>query len=242
MNIQASSLKNLELEEEDKRREKRKQLLNAATSNQKMNDGPLSPNSSGAMEALFEKLKQAGPAQREKREIRRKAYLKGGRRTASGASRTASGASIAESVGEQPVSSSDATSAPSPLPSIPSSAAEEEDALTSKTQEMLMRLRGETSGDLGSQGGSLRVRRRRGSGEDLRRERRRRQGSNVSSTTAPLPPDNEDPDAAVAKAKMVLMGMRRGSEADEDAISGGLPTPTTIISPPSPEPGKSVNA
>ncbi|RPB00177.1 actin-binding FH2 [Choiromyces venosus 120613-1] len=250
-NYKASNQKNLELEDEEKRREKRKQLLNAASHNQKANEGPLSPNSSGAMEALFEKLKQAGPAQREKRETRRRNLARGGRRTASGASRNVSGASVVESApGEQPSSPNEAPLSLSPLPSIPSSAAEEEDALTSKTQEMLIQLRGENSGDSatsaapGAQGagaaGSLRVRRRRGSGEDLRRDRRRRQGSNVS--TIGTSANEESAEDVVAKAKLALMNMRRGSD---DAIddetgppSGGLPTPTTIVSPPSPEPHK----
>lgn len=247
----------MELEDEEKRREKRKQLLNAAAHNQKANEGPLSPNNSGAMEALFEKLKQAGPAQREKRETRRRNLARGGRRTASGASRTASGASVAEGVaGEQPVSLNEAPPSLPPLPSIPSSAIEEEDALTSKTQEMLIQLRGQNSGDSlaasatpGAQGtgaaGSLRIRRRRGSGEDLRRERRRRQGSNVSTTGAAAVvggASGESAEDAVAKAKLALMNMRRGSDdtIDDEAglSSGGLPTPTTIVSPPSPEPQK----
>ncbi|KAG0127944.1 hypothetical protein HOY82DRAFT_580374 [Tuber indicum] len=256
-NYKASNQKNLELEDEEKRREKRKQLLNAAAQNQKASGGPLSPDSSGAMEALFEKLKQAGPAQREKRETRRRNLARGGRRTASGASRTASGASVAESVaGEQPTPPNDTSPSLSPLPPIPSSATEEEDALTSKTQEMLIQLRGENSGDSlvasttpGAQGasaaGSLRIRRRRGSGEDLRRERRRRQGSNVSATGAAAivgSVNGESAEDAVARAKLALMNMRRGSDDATDDEAGlsseRLPTPTTIVSPPSPEPQK----
>jgi cytokinesis protein len=204
------------------------------------------------MDALLEKLKQAGPAHREKRETRRRAYMRGtgGKRTASGASRTASGTIIAGEGGggenTDQLSSGEtdvAPTTPNPLPTILS--AEEEDTLSSKTQEMLMRLRGENSGDSTSPAltpaangaSNLRVRRRRGSGEDLRRERRRKQGSNVSSLTLEGG-GASDAEDAVARAKMALMNMRRGSDVGEDddagLSSGGMPTPTTIVSPPSP--------
>lgn len=232
--------------------------MNATTTSARVNADPTTSNSSGAMEALFEKLKQAGPAHREKREIRRKAYMtKAGRtgRTASGASvRTVSGASMMDptsSGGEQPTSP-DLPLTPTALPTIEASTTED-DALTSKTQEMLMRLRGENSdagtGSGAGTAGSLRVRRRRGSGDDSRRERRRRQGSNVSASGTAAATSNileagEDPDDAVARAKSALMSMRRGSEDAEDGdengvVNGGMPTPTTIVSPPSPEPKRS---
>ncbi|KAL7271000.1 hypothetical protein RUND412_006268 [Rhizina undulata] len=277
-----SHQKNIDIEEEDKRREKRKQMLNATSASTKMSSEPLSPASSGAMDTLLEKLRAAGPSNREKREARRRARLRsnGAVRAASitNPENTESSPPEHGSPDDQPHSSPEQTNNSSALPSMPE--ANEEDLLTSRTQEMLMRLRGD--GDESANGGSttinagsLRVRRNRETAEDTRRERRRRQGSNVgvaatsaavrkstgastgsnSSLFGPTLGADLDPEDAVARAKQALMNMRRGSSggaetADEDsrdniketevevasAAAGGLPTPTTIVSPPSPEP------
>ncbi|KAI5849628.1 hypothetical protein DFP73DRAFT_474000 [Morchella snyderi] len=241
-NYKASHSKNLELEDDEKRRERRRIQTNATTTMSGVAAGQLAPNKSGAMDALIEKLKKAGPAHTQ-RQRRRDQHKGRNARTASG-TRTVSGQSI---TGE-PTSGGESASpeislTPMTLPVI--EATEEEDSLTSRSQEMLMRLRGENSGDGGAAGGgaagSLRVRRRRGSGDDSRRERRRRQGSNVSAsgTDAALEgEDIENQDEMIAKAKLALMNMRRGSEADVEEDAAGMPTPTTIVSPPSPEPEK----
>jgi cytokinesis protein len=223
----------LELEDDEKRRERR-------IKNQPTVPGvgicQLPPNKSGAMDALLEKLKKAGPAVRQRR---RDQYKGRNGRTASG-TRTVS----SQSIPGEPTSGGESASpemplTPMTLPVI--EATEEENSLTSRSQEILMRLREENSGDGAASGtaGSLRVRRRRASGDDVRRERRRRQGSNVSAsgTDAALEgEDTENQDEMIAKAKLALMNMRRGSEADvEEDAAAGMPTPTTIVSPPSPK-------
>lgn len=228
------------LEDDEKRRERRKKD-NATTVIAGVNN-QLAPNKSGAMDALLEKLKQAGPAQRQKRQRRLDQYKGRNGRTASGTSgRTVSGQSTAG----EPTSGGESASPEMPLMPMtlpPIEATEEEDSLTSKSQKMLEDLRKTNSGDAEENGaGSLRVRRRRASGDD-RRERRRRQGSNVSAsgTDATLEgEDAENQEEMIAKAKLALMNMRRGSEADvEEDAAAGMPTPTTIVSPPSPEPEK----
>lgn len=73
---QASHLKNLELEEDESRAEKRRQMLNAAQNKAQERTAPNSPTSTGAMDSLLQKLRDAGPTQRQQREARKRARLK----------------------------------------------------------------------------------------------------------------------------------------------------------------------
>lgn len=282
----------MELEDEERRREKRQQMAAAAQAKQAARSNPLSPavaQDTGAMDALLNKLRAAGPTSRDKREARRRARLR-----QNGAVRAASITKEADTGGEsdkqdEPPSSGGAAASPDTeqaptSPDITVTAVPDEDSLTKRTEEMLMRLRGDgaegaTPSPLGK--GSLR---------DKRKERRRRNGSNVSmsstnsgsislslATSPPVPPlpttmniagggltafdgagDGGGEDQ-VARAKNALMAMRRGSDAGSigSATSEQTPTtrtellvatdgestdgdrrpltPTTIVSPPSPE-------
>jgi len=285
----------MELEDEEKRREKRQQLAATTQAKQAARADPLAPvaaQSTGAMDALLDKLRAAGPSSREKRDARRRARLR-----QNGAIRAASITKEADTGGdnsgnecgddqqqERPSSSAAAVSSDAeqgPMsPDITVTAADQptaDDSLSKRTEEMLMRLRGDGGGE--SFKGSVR---------DKRKERRRRNGSNVSMSSTgsgpsslsllssppvpPLPtnpsstsgltapggaPDLDDP---VARAKSALLAMRRGSETgsinsatsettttqDLDPSSSsavvdeesdqGPPSPTTIVSPPSPDP------
>ena len=271
----------MELEDEEKRREKRAQMAAKTHAKQAARD-PLSPTiaaqSTGAMDALLDKLRAAGPT---KREARRRARLRqnGAVRAASITKDAETGESIEKS-DEPSAVSSDLEKTPM-SPDITVTAAEqtaEEDSLTKRTEEMLMRLRDGVDPSTSLDKGSMR---------DKRKERRRRNGSNVPSTTTEpvvlslatspsmtstllpsiplspggmggLSPEGED---QVARAKSALMAMRRGSDtgsigsmtseiqptAMEPEVSAsssvaviddeeGGDTPTTVVSPPSPEP------
>jgi len=249
--LQTSHQKNMELEDEERRREKRAQMTATAQARQAARDPLNSTNtqSTGAMDALLDKLRAAGPSSRDKREARRRARLR-----QNGAVRAASITKTPEIDGEQK-SDDPATEQPA-SPDITVTSAEkfdrqneEEDSLTNRTQEMLMRLRGDsetpsTSAAMGK--GSLR---------DKRKERRRRNGSNVSvSSTAsgsgsltslmsspPVPPLPTgagglgisgtpvlDGDDAGARAKSALMAMRRGSDVGSETPGQGR-SPVVVV-------------
>jgi cytokinesis protein len=255
---------------------------------------PLSPaaavQSTGAMDALLDKLRAAGPSSRDKRDARRRARLR-----QNGAVRAASITKEPETDGDgekkeeetpTPAATSDDVEQAPMSPDITVTSADqpsEEDSLSKRTEEMLMRLRGDGADGTASAAG-------KGSMRDKRKERRRRNGSNVSMsstgsgptslsllTSPPVPPipanipgspgvmtalGSPEGDDAVARAKSALMAMRRGSDTgsiesgtseqpsltlgalsapviiDDDSDQGPA-TPTTIISPPSPDPESS---
>jgi cytokinesis protein len=252
--LQTSHQKNMELEDDERRREKRAQMAATAQARQAARDPLNSANtqSTGAMDALLDKLRAAGPSSRDKREARRRARLR-----QNGAVRAASITKTPEIDGEQKSDDPAAGDGEQPAsPDITVTSAEkfdrqneEEDSLTNRTQEMLMRLRGDsetpsTSAAMGK--GSLR---------DKRKERRRRNGSNVSvSSTAsgsgslaslmsspPVPPLPTgagglgitgaavlDGDDAGARAKNALMAMRRGSDTGSETPGQGR-TPVVVV-------------
>lgn len=302
-NYKASNQKNMELEDEERRREKRAQMAAQAQAKQAARD-PLSPaavaQSTGAMDALLDKLRAAGPSSRDKRDARRRARLR-----QNGAVRAASitkqpeidGADGENTESETAAPAADAAPAtlddaeqPPMSPDITVTSADqpaEQDSLSKRTEEMLMRLRGDgAEGAAAASKGSMR--------DNKRKERRRRNGSNVSmsstgsgsislslTTSPPVPPiptnivgspglmtafGSAEGEDAVARAKSALMAMRRGSDTgsvgsgtseqptgtseSEQPTLGALSapaivdddsdqrpaTPTTIISPPSPDP------
>jgi cytokinesis protein len=279
----------MELEDEERRREKRQQMAAQAQAKQAARNDPLAPaiaQGTGAMDALLNKLRAAGPSSRDKREARRRARLR-----QNGAIRAVSITKDADTEGDGEnqnekstvAASSDAEQAPmSPDITVTSAdQAADEDSLTKRTEEMLMRLRGD-SGEVPTVLG-------KGSIRDKRKERRRRNGSNVSMsstnsgsislslTSPPVPPipanipsptggltalGPADGEEQIARAKNALMAMRRGSDAGSIgsgtsertappteqgplqspiSIDSDESTPTTVVSPPSPERALSSN-
>lgn len=193
---QLSRQKNMELEDEEKRREKRQQMAANAQAKQAARADPLAPaavQSTGAMDALLDKLRAAGPSSREKRDARRRARLRqnGAIRAASITKEADTGGELSGTEGgddqqqERPSSSAAAASQAvtsdaeqrlmSPDITVTSAA---EDNLSKRTEEMLMLLRGDGGGE-SSAGSAL----SKGSMRDKRKERRRRNGSNVSTTS-----------------------------------------------------------
>ena len=210
--------------------------VNPASTNSTSTDGASSPSSSGAMDTLLEKLRAAAPQARDQRDRRRRARLKDRHQV-----RVASGQTIPDMgdltkgsedeeldrtiVSPESTTSGEGTEAKS---SEMATISEGED-IADRAASMLQGLRGDGDGDLaaGSQSGSVRVRRRRESAresaDDERRARRRRRGANTSSTAG------EERDGTMSPT----------TEPAQDAIveepPGDGATPTTVVSPPSPE-------
>lgn len=193
--------------------------------------GSTSPSSAGAMDSLLEKLRAAAPQARDQRDRRRRARLKDRHqiRVASGQTIPDMGDLTKDSEGEDldgtalsPETSGEGTEA---KPSDMATISEGED-IADRAASLLQGLRGDGDGEpvAGNQSGSIRVRRRRESADDERRSRRRRRGAAMSST--------DDREGTFSPSL----------EQSQEAISEEPPdrnhasTPTTVVSPPSPEP------
>ena len=98
--------------------------------------------------------------------------------------------------------------------------------IADRAASMLQGLRGDGEGEpTPSSSGSLRVRRRRESADDERRQRRRRRGAGSSSNAAnggELSPTNDASQVSIP-------------EEPPDRVFNKPGTPTTVVSPPSPE-------
>ncbi|KAI5791537.1 hypothetical protein FPQ18DRAFT_260087 [Pyronema domesticum] len=262
-NYKASHSKNLELEDEEKRREKRQQIAAQTQAKQAARNNPLAATDTqgtGAMDALLNKLRAAGPTSRDKREARRRARLRqnGAVRAASITTDPQVGAdgdndSNAEGDGEgddeaekksDEESPAKATSTEPQAPMSPDIKVTSADALGAAGDDLMKTVRDKLEALRG--GGDAAPAPERGI-RDKRKERRRRNGSNVSASSqgspglAPLgsPAEVEE----VARAKNALLAMRRGSETGRRGTtptkSEDVDTPTlapeTIVSPPSPD-------
>ena len=183
-------------------------------------DSPTSPGN-GAMDSLMEKLRAAGPQNRDQRDRRRRARLKEKHQM-----RIASGEQMpdladitkgAENDGED---SSDVLSPPPVLPSVPEKEdLSEGEEIADRAAQLLQGIRGEASGDA-SGIGSIRVRRRREGkdGEERRPRRRPRKAAEDAGEPSPT-----------------TLNVTGDKEADKAEASPG--TPVTTISPPTPEHG-----
>lgn len=238
------------LEDEEMRREKRAQMAartHEAQAARDPNSSTSAAQSSGAMDALLDKLRAAGPT---KREARRRQRLRPG-----AAARKASATMVPDAGTDSDkhddtailISSDSERTVMSPDITVTSADQTHDDSLTKRTEEMLMRIRIE-GGDASS---SL----TKGNTRDMRKERRRRNGSNVSMSSSsaptllslmtgppipaipnmPLSPGglaalgSAEGDDQVARAKSALMAMRRGSDAGSiDSTTSNQPTPKDL--------------
>jgi cytokinesis protein len=256
-----STEKNLILEETWRRNEanmRRKQLTAQSANPAAINgDAPLSPNtSSGAMDTLLEKLRAAAPQTRDTRDRRRRARLKDRHQV-----RVASGQHIPET-GENaegdsgllsPTTEGGELETTSERPSTADGLSEKKTALAAgsvsegediadRAASLLQGLRGDEAGDggVGSVGrdDSLRVRRRRESADDERQRRRaaRRRAGNSSVDADPQAQgtitEETEGDASTAADELTISAADDGEKPDGDEDK--LPTPTTVVVPPSP--------
>ena len=191
-------------------------------------DAPPSP-STGAMDALMEKLRAAAPQTRDTRDRRRRARLKDRHqvRVASGQEIPETGENVADNNGLlTPAKTNDSEDGGA---SIEGGVSEGED-IADRAASMLQGLRGE--GDEGEpplRDDSLRVRRRRESANDERAQRRaRRRGAGQSTDTNAHSTITEE-----GEEKPREDG-DKDSESQRDSGEQQLPTPTTVVVPPSP--------
>lgn len=240
-NTQKSKEKNMAMEDTRRRNEAsmaRKRMntkaVNPAAANPGQADGAVSPSSTGAMDSLLEKLRAAAPQARDQRDRRRRARLRDRHqvRVASGQtipdiSDLTKGGSDDEEGGDKQVLSPGSTKSSEGAAdrSAEMATISEGEDIADRAASMLQGLRGDGEGEpTPSSSGSLRVRRRRESADDERRQRRRRRGAGSSSNAAnggELSPTNDASQDPIPE------------EPPDRAFNPG--TPTTVVSPPSPE-------
>ena len=221
----------------------------AATASGGSSDGPSSPNSTGAMDSLLEKLRAAAPQARDQRDRRRRARLKDRHqiRVASGQkipdmTELAKGETDEAEDSERALSSPKSSLAEVPERDVEADGISEAEDVAERAASMLQGLRGDGEGDTDVVGRdtSLRVRRRRESADDERRSRRRRRGAGTSSTSSgvgdkesslPTPIEEQSPIVEESPAEGRSEETSNGTNRERQ----GQPPPATIISPPSPE-------
>jgi cytokinesis protein len=199
-----------------------------ASPNRADSDGPTSPASTGQMDVLLDKLRAAAmPAAKDQRDRRRRARLKDRHQV-----RVASGQKIpetGENVEENGLLSPTRTDGSEP----PSEGATSEgEDIADRAASMLQGLRGDADGEAPSRDESLRTRRRRESADDERARRRARRRAGGQSTDTPA--QNTITEETAAADEDADPENKRSSGESNDSEPIQLPTPTTIVVPPSP--------
>ena len=181
------------------------------------------------MDSLLERLRAAGPQNRDQRDRRRRARLKEKHEM-----RLASGEKIPELADltngtENGEADSPELLSPPPitLPPVQENEGQSEgEDVADRAAQLLQGLRGDGPGDA-SGVGSIRVRRRREGNDEERRSRRRRRAAD-DSTEPSLTVDDSHPTEAAND------GLENNETENTQANPG---TPVTTISPPTPERG-----
>lgn len=188
-------------------------------------DAPSSPASTGAMDVLLEKLRAAAPAAKDQRDRRRRARLKDKHTV-----RVASGQKIpetGENLDDTGLLSPTRTDASEPASEGATSEGED---IADRAASMLQGLRGD--GDDGpAKDDSLRAQRRRESADserNRRRARRRAAGTSIDQTKR-----DTITEETTAKEENGDVDKRSSGESNESEPTQ-LPTPTTVVVPPSP--------
>lgn len=207
---------------------RRKQLQTNTQISGGQSDAPSSP-STGAMDALFEKLRAAAPAARDTRDRRRRARLKDKHqlRVASGQKIPETGENVDENglLTPKTEGSEDAGSA--------EGGTSEGEDIADRAASLLQGLRRDGDGETPGRDDSLRVRRSREGADNeraRRRERRRRGGAGAKTIAEEIETDETTTPAGEEAGEE----SKRSSEEGRDSGEHQLPTPTTIIVPPSP--------
>lgn len=241
----SSQKKNIDLEADEERMEKRRQMLNPQRRKDPTAAG--SP-STGAMDHLLEKLRKAGPQRDRNEQRRRRQRLRGANRNISGASIAPEGEAGAETLSpsasvqdlldrakaqsESGDAGAEGKTAPQRKPSITMMGQDgKEDELSTRAVEMLMGLRsGTDAGGSGASGTTPSS----GKSDARERRRRRRAGSNantaaglssVTEGSEPLPPsltlESSEPlssEDAAERAKRILLGMAGGAASRKNSF------------------------
>jgi cytokinesis protein len=227
--------KNLTLEQTRKRNEasmKRKnQQLKLAGNLSSTDNGPASPSTTGAMDSLLEKLRAAAPQARDQRDRRRRARLQNRHQV-----RVASGQKIPDPEEipevEEGLMSPDSINTEGLLSPEMQPPTGSEDDIAERAALLLQGMRGSegTEDAETERRESVRRSRRRENADEERKARRRRREKATSTSEAlegdAIPEEDDEPPRESQTTE--------ASEAYQDGKEKE-PTPTTVVSPPSPE-------
>ena len=218
----------------------RRKQINVGLANSTLtSDSPVSPASVGAMDSLLEKLRAAAPQTRDTRDRRRRARLKDRHQV-----RVASGQQVPDTGDNESDSSLlSPTMPPAPedgsaTPSAEDGVSEGED-IADRAASLLQGLRGDGESETPGRDDSLRVRRRRESADDERAKRRAQrrtaQASTTTGGTEPAPTTiAEETEARDSDAAPHDEGSGGENNSSRSSQGSQLPTPTTVVVPPSP--------
>ena len=200
--------------------------------------GLSSPVSTGAMDSLLEKLRAAAPQARDQRDRRRRARLQERHQI-----RVASGQKVPE-LPEVKIDSETVDDSQSELLETTRQSIDGEE-VADRAATMLQGLRGDSPGDSETLNGpnNIKVARRRESANDERRARRSRRGISTTGTPAAEVSSKGTSDDVILEDGLEEeddfddeTGQRRVSERTPNVPTDtSLSTPTTVISPPSPD-------
>lgn len=187
---------------------------------------PPSPSSTGAMDSLLEKLRAAAPQTRDQRDRRRRARLQSKYQV-----RVASGQHIPDPDEipevEEGLKSPESVSTESNIlsPTGTEMTDESRDDVTERAALLLQAMRGADGpddGDGAARRDSARRSRRRDNADEERKERRRRRDRAGVSISEALGEDPNEP-------------AEQDDEGADNDMREKVPTPTTVVSPPSPD-------
>jgi len=215
--------KNIQLEQTRKRNEASMKRKHAQLKVNGSSDGsaPNSPVSTGAMDSLLEKLRAAAPQARDQRDRRRRARLQNRHQV-----RVASGQKIPEpdEIPEVEESLKSPESVSDSLGS-PDLGNPEEDDVAERAALLLQGMRGDGEGDEKRES-MRRARRRDGADEERKARRRRREKAGGSAVS-------EGGGGGEGEGVIPEEGEAEGGDGEEGKEK--VLTPTTVVSPPSPE-------
>jgi cytokinesis protein len=224
-----SKEKNIGLEETRRRNEasmKRKHAQLKINGGVPDGSAPPSPSSQGAMDSLLEKLRAAAPQARDQRDRRRRARLQNKHQV-----RVASGQKIPDPDEIPEVEEGLRSAEPVPADGTPMSpglpnVSEGKDDVAERAALLLQGMRGIDGAD-DVEAADRRRSRRRDTAEEERRARRRRRDRVGASTSEVL----GDGDKVPEEGEEHEGGEQQGDPEEQKEN----PTPTTIVSPPSPD-------
>ena len=226
--------KNVTLEQTRKRNEasmKRKHQQLKLGSGPSDGSAPSSPVSTGAMDSLLEKLRAAAPQARDQRDRRRRARLQNRHQV-----RVASGQKIPDPEEipevEEGLKSPESISTEGLLSPDMAPPQGSEDDIAERAALLLQGMRGSdgTEDAESERRDNVRRSRRRENADEERKARRRRR-EKATSTSEPLEGDAIPEEDGEMQTESQTLGVSEADEGEKEKV----PTPTTVVSPPSPD-------
>jgi cytokinesis protein len=230
--------KNTVFEETRKRNEASMKRKNAQLKITSVGDGsgPSSPSSTGAMDSLLEKLRAAAPQARDQRDRRRRARLQTRHQV-----RIASGQKIPDADEipevEEGLRSHESVGTDGPISPDAVSKEGSEDDVAERAALLLQGMRGSDGmedPEESERRESMRRARRRETADEERKSRRRRR-EKAASTSEGLGDGEPIAEEGDGNRESQLIDGQEGEDAEDEEQQERISTPTTVISPPSPD-------